>query len=320
MVDCQSSPGCSAVVDTYFNNETQMKKQALGLLLITLLSGCSEPQKPFRNADAIADHGELFCLEHGINEFDLAMDGNHYLLFSHEFDTGDTKVRRATTVDGLAQAVPVSVLPGRFPTVFQADGRWHAWVYDVTAGMTDHYVADRWDGPYQRLQNTGIRAADWHVRRNPADGLYYATYKSIDSLFAGLARAENPAGPWEDLGWIFDEQPRAGWHSYEEADPAIFFRKGHAYVLFAGWNTRSPATDGGLQRIGVVELDMKRFRVKGPATILIEPKQAWQRRGNSTKVFNPVFMETPQGERIFYAHNPSARGICAGFGVADVVK
>ncbi|MDH4607203.1 hypothetical protein [Pseudomonas sp. BN102] len=296
-----------------------MKKFALGFL-VALSSGCELQPAVFTSEDAVSDRGELFCLDQGVNEFDMVVRDGDYLLFSHEFDTANTIVRRSPTVEGLANAKPVPVIPGRFPTVIEVDGRWHAWAYDAQVGKTDHYVADKWDGPYVRKDDVGLRAADWHVRRNPDDGFYYATYKSIDNLYAGIARAPDPAGPWQDFGGIFDHLPRAGWHDFEEADPAIFFYKGRAFVLFAGWNSRSGRPDGGLQRIGVVELDMQRLRAKDQAVVLLEPRQAWQRRGGSTKVFNPVFMETPQGPRIFYSHNPSARDICAGFGVADVVK
>ncbi len=267
----------------------------------------------------VVDRGEKFCLPHGINEFDLVEDNGYYYLFSHDFEMPRTVVRRASSIIGLADAEPVEVFVGKYPSVVLHEGSWHAWAFDHQSGHTTHYSAPEWNGPYVRHSDIEIKGADWHVRLNPEDDIFYATYKSAHSLFAGLARSSQPEGPWEDLGWVFDNLPRPGWHNFEEADPSISFQAGRAYMLFAGWNSPSFAVDGGVQRIGIVEVDMQTFKANNSASILLEPIDEWQRRGNSAKVFSPILLRTQSGLRIFYSHNPSSPEVCAGFGVADVI-
>lgn len=289
------------------------------VVLFIIFSGCTSSPQLSIDPQHLVDRGEQFCLANGVNEFDLVEYEGDYLLFSHDFETPNTMVRRASNIEDLAKAIPIPVFFGKYPTVIFDNGYWHAWAYDAQSSKTIYYRAEHWSGPYLRKQEIGIKGGDWHVRRNPEDGMYYATYKSLNSMFSGIARAAHPDGPWNDLGWIFDSLPRPGWHAFEEADPAISFQRGRAYVLFAGWNSPSFLPDGGIQRLGMVELDMKNFRAKQHAVILLEPNQEWQRRAGSTKIFNPVLMETQYGLKIFYAHNPSASGVCAGFGVVDII-
>ena len=57
---------------------------------------------------------ELFELSNGVNEFDLEYVDGFYYLFHHDFNVLHTSVRRATSLQALANAADHSVLPGLY--------------------------------------------------------------------------------------------------------------------------------------------------------------------------------------------------------------
>jgi len=140
--------------------------------------------------------------------------------------------------------------------------------------------------------------------------MYYASYKS-STLFAGVAKSSFITGPWVDMGYIFSEIGRAYWHKAEEADAAILFYGGRSYISFAGYG-------GYVQRVAIVEVDSKTMKALFPAVVLVEPLELWQQANNMKKVFNPILLSLPNEERLYYAQNPSASGVAAGWGYVEV--
>ncbi|GAB3629057.1 hypothetical protein PTE30175_04246 [Pandoraea terrae] len=286
-----------------------------GLVLsAACLTGWAEPG----GASNISSSRALFELPDGVNEFELVYSDGDYYFFHHAFNAQRTMVRRASSVAGLANALDAFAMPGLYPTAIVDNGVWHGWVWD--GARTVHYVAPSWDGPYERTDVVDIPSAtDWQVRRNPEDGLYYASYKDINSLTADMARAPSPNGPWERLGPVFASDQRASWHRAEEADAAVFFEKGRVYITFAGWGASRDLASGE-QVIGIVELNPITFKAVDEGQILLHPSHDWQLRGGGRKIFNPVFLavsDTPP--RVYYAVNPSTEGVTAGWGYVDNV-
>jgi hypothetical protein len=286
------------------------------LLLIFALAACGQhPHSTGLDISREYPPGKaLFELRAGINEFDLAYVDGYYYLFHHDFNVLQTSVRRAKTLQSLAKAQDHKVLPGLYPTAIYDHGVWHAWVYD--GAYTVHYTASAWDGPYTKADTVDVFAAsDWSVRKNPADGQYYASYKDGHSNQAMLERAPSPYGPWSSLGRVFPPEKIANWYSAEQADPYVFFYRDKVYLTFAGWGGQSFKASDGEQAIGIVELDPETYRAREIAMRLIRPTQPWQQRGGGRKIFNPEFVDsTGHCPKIVYAVNPSGANVSAGWG------
>lgn len=250
---------------------------------------------------------ELFALPNGVNEFDLWYVGGRYHMW-HQDRRVDPEHRRwaqyrtATSIAGLKNATAIDI-EGSYPSALHYRGTWHLWLWDHLDLVTRHHTSANPQGPWAEQGHTPENWADWHVRRSPYDGRFYGVYKHLISRFAGAAVADSPNGPWTDLGPIVPDEMRQPWHELEEADPAIYFDEGRAYVFFAGW-------DGAWQRVGVVEVDPVTIRAVEPAHVLVEPTLGWQQRHDVCKVFNPV----PLNGHLYFAHNPSDDGLAAGWG------
>lgn len=255
---------------------------------------------------------ELFTLPNGINEFDLVYAGGRYHLYYD--DKTQARHRSAPTLAGLATAADDLAIPGRYPSVLAHAGLWYLWVYDPATLRTRLYRSHEPQGPFGLAAEwAGPRYySDWRVSRDPATGRFLAVYKHVKTLKTGLLTANSPDGPWLDQGPLFDPADREGWHAVEEADPVVIFHAGRAYLAFAGW-------DGEMQRVGMALLDPKGFKVSGPAWVLVEPTRPWQQRGGRKKVFSPTWLVGPRGHgRLFFAHNPSAPGIAAGWAYLEL--
>jgi GH43 family beta-xylosidase len=289
-----------------------IRKIAFVMLFSLALYGCDSNNLDFSHQYSAG--ASLFELPNGVNEFELIYVDGYYYFYRHRFNELKTYVRRARTLDGLASAPGYYVLPGLYPTAIFDNGVWHAWVYD--GARTVHYTASAWNGPYTKRDTIDFYAAsDWQVRKNPSDGWYYASYKDGKSEQAYIARAISPDGPWQKLTEVFSPDQREAWYSAEQADPAIFFDNGKAYMTFAGWGGGSVRVNDGQQVVGVVELDPHTFKAAKPAKMLVAPTEDWQKRGGGRKVFNPVFIRTSRsGPLLVYAVNPSSDGVRAGWG------
>ncbi|WP_284643851.1 family 43 glycosylhydrolase [Paenibacillus silviterrae] len=261
---------------------------------------------------------ELFTLPTGINEFDLLYSQGVYHLFYD--NKTSSKHRSANTIYELRYSENEVTISGRYPTAYRDDnGDWHIWVYNPQKKRTEHLLSVDNLNTFTFKGDCPTYLADWHVRKNPEDQKFYASYKNIQTLKAGVATAESPTGPWVDLGPIFSEIGPELWHSMEEADAAIFFKESKAFVSFAGW-------DGHKQRVGLVELNPTTMKALEPALVLVEPTEPWQNRNSQAKIFNPVYIDEThelKQESIFYSHNSDPgtdKAISSGWGYLEARK
>jgi hypothetical protein len=243
---------------------------------------------------------ELFRLLTGVNEFDLLyVEGQYHLFYD---DKIQTKYRKATTIGGLSAAADELTIAGNYPSAIYENGTWHLWLWDNDDKITKHYSAKFAKGPYTFMDECPRYLGDYDVVKSPVDGSYFAGYKNSITLRGGVAKSKSLNGPWQDLGYVFTERNQSNWHLGEEADGSVFFYLNKVYFLFAGW-------DGVKQRIGIAQVDAQTMKALTKATCLLSPKESWQKRNNSPKVFNPVGFIDPHNAKqvyVYYSQNPSA--------------
>lgn len=276
-----------------------------GLLLVAgAPSDTGDLLDRMRNGEQSA---ELFTRANGVNEFELLWVEGNYYMYLHDYSTSNVvQVRKASTIAGLSSASEVSTgVTGGYPTVYFDGSSWHLFVW--TGSTTKRYTAASGDATSWTFAQDVGAYADFHVRQNPADGVYWAAYKETSGTKrAGIATCASIDGTWTDQGYVFSTLGRAPWHSQEEADGVPVFHGGNAFLGFAGF-------DGARQRIAMVELDASYKAVKRPI-VLVEPLLSWQQRGGSYKVFSPVYVQgDPAGAKLYFAHNPGATGITTGW-------
>ena len=243
---------------------------------------------------------ELFTVTGGVNEFDLLYEAGYYHLWYSTYDAslGYTHHRSATTVAGLSSAADTIVLNLCCPTAQLIGSTWHIWVTPYGGGTVYHYTATDPDGAYTLADTSTSLPNDPSVRYRASDGYYYFAYVNTPTSWAiGLKRATDPDGPWTDLGLI--GLTPAGWYT-EEADPDIFFIGAQAFILFSGW-------DGSTyQEVGIVEIDTSTWQAKTAGILLASPTASWMQRGNSGRIFNPIYLE--HDNKIYFAQNPGYTG------------
>lgn len=188
-------------------------------------------------------------------------------------------MRRASSPEGIALASGEDYVEAIcsgiwYPTVIKegewSSSSWHLWGTKGAHNIGHLVLKGDRPGPAVWTKGATLGAplllGDISVRRNPADGYWYAVglyrdsntdmriYRSKDILSDDL---------WEPVGAVF-ANGRPSWATASTPDPNICFVDGRAYVLFAGgkvvgqWNT------------GIVEVNMTTGMAKGPAVILLE--------------------------------------------------
>lgn len=266
------------------------------------------------NALATAPTHHLFDLDEGVNEFECLWRNGSYYFYHHAHEAPPVFVRRASTLAELRDAPACAISEGLYPTVAVIDGLWHLW--ELRDARVCHLVATAWDGPYAPCRDRACEASlalrtydacgDPRVRIAPNGSLVMAYRRRHPPFFAGRMTARSPCGPWTDQGLFFDA--RAPWHGHEEADPTIhFFADGGTALLFAA------AAGQDRQSIAAAVLGPD-FAPAGGARELVDPVEPWMAQGGSPKVFNPVIVETADEVALLFAHNPSRRGVPAGWG------
>jgi len=251
--------------------------------------------------------GELFELATGINEFDILFQDGFYYLF-HD-DKTQTVIRKASTILGLQSAgAIIGTASGRYPAAIKVGSVWHLWTWDQPNNISKHYTGSFPQGPYTFSDSLPLNYADFAVTLFN-DGIYYGCYKDLTSApyRVGIMMANDPSGPWTDLGKTFPPTVPL-WYAEEQADPSVFQIFGVRYILFA-------AFDGIFQRCALCILN-EDMTVKHPPVVIRDPIASWEQNNGSPKVFNPVWLnspELPNQDKIFYAQNPNA-AVPAGWG------
>ena len=207
-------------------------------------------------------------------------------------------MRRASTPEGIARAEGDDyveyICPGVwYPTVLKEGNHesssWHLWGTTRTVTINHFTFRGNRPGPqpWRECVTVGppLLLGDISIRRNPADGFWYAVglYNNSNTDIRIFRSKDILNGnKWEQVGAVFaDEHP--AWASYSTPDPNICFADGKAYVLFTGGSV------DGIWSTGIVEVDIKTGKAKGPSTVLTKyggfPE--WADSGLSDLVFVP---------------------------------
>lgn len=242
-------------------------------------------------------------------------------------------MRRASTPEGITRAsggdyVEYVSSGVWYPTVIKegsfGSSTWHLWgttLWGTTRVPTlghltlkgDHPGPSTW--PEVATDGSPLLLGDISVRKNPADGYWYAVALyggSLNDIRIYRSKDITAGNTWELVGSVFaDGHP--SWATTATPDPNICFADGRAYVLFTGgkvadqWST------------GIVEVDIITGKAKGPAAILLKygAYPSWMNSVLSDLVFVPAGHDGV--DRIFaFGGTPYHSGQSAVWGCLDL--
>lgn len=278
----------------------------------------------FRNA---VPSGQLFEVAGGINEFDIIYAEGYYVLV---YNTGFTvtKIRRATTIAGLAAASDTTInIAGTVPSILYDGGEYHLWLGAVDGEPnTQYYHCATYNGTYVKSAITGPDAlfGDAHVRKNPVTGKFYMSGQITDTepYYTIILESTTVNGTWTLVGTPFAGTALPAPTGFQMADSAISFYDQRAFMFWAGAAVGDYGDySAGTQRIFVVELDQTTWTAIGTPYCIKEPAETWEQDNSKVKIFNPVLLDDPTSpgkEKVFYSHNSNWTAANDGFSYLQI--
>jgi hypothetical protein len=214
----------------------------------------------------------------------LHVDGTYYVYSTNPVETLNTKLRSASTLEGIPGAtLSAMLIPGKYPSVVydKVTGIWHAWVTLLTPVRTGHYTSLSPTSGWTYSDDVNLSdLLDAGFAKDPTTGYWYGvgfdTSGASSPLY--LVRASLPEGPWTNMGNVYADTGVPPFATDGRPDPNLCFVGGRAYLLVTG---RPVTLLGNDYYPFIQELNLTTGRVMGSPVTLLDEREAWQDPGVS---------------------------------------